>query len=385
MASATPGKNNKQSPSGAHKRAASPPSPVSAPMPDARAQKQFAKHVLAWFNEHGRKNLPWQTDANPYRVWVSEIMLQQTQVATVIPYYTAFMQRFASIQQLADAPQDDVLANWSGLGYYARARNLHRCAIEVVQRYGGELPSNLDALIALPGIGRSTAGAIASLSMGKPEPILDGNVKRVLSRVYGVQGWPGQKKVQDALWQISEAVTPKIHTGQFNQAMMDLGATLCTRSKPDCARCPLANTCFAWAQDSITYYPSKKPKKLTPIKQTVMLVIKDERGSLLLHKRPATGIWGGLWGLPEVSNIAELPEWLNAQQFKAVADTQQIDAFRHTFSHYHLDIIVLEQIVALAAESVSDKPAVHWYGGGKLPGGVSKPVTQILSLINFAN
>ena len=391
MATATKDKKSKQSTAGAHKRAGSSPTKsssdtaplISVPMPEVRAQKQFAKRVLSWFDEHGRKNLPWQMDATPYRVWVSEIMLQQTQVATVIPYYAAFMQRFSSIQALADAPQDDVLAHWSGLGYYARARNLHRCAIEVVQHHDGEMPSSLDELIALPGIGRSTAGAIASLSMGKPEPILDGNVKRVLARTYGVEGWPGQKKVQDALWQISEAVTPKTNTGQFNQAMMDLGATLCKRSKPDCARCPVAKTCFALKQDNIASYPGKKPKKVTPVKQTVMLVIKDEQGKLLLQKRPATGIWGGLWSLPEVKDAAAVPAWLSAQQYNPVTGAQQIDAFRHTFSHYHLDIIVLEQTVALTAQSVADKPATHWYGGGKLPGGIAKPVTQILATIDI--
>ena len=395
MATATNNKDKQQRSTGAHQRAGSSQAQsqtnkpsnhtplIAAPMPDARAKKRFAKQVLTWFEEYGRKNLPWQIDATPYRVWVSEIMLQQTQVNTVIPYYAAFMQRFASIQQLAEAPQDDVLAHWSGLGYYARARNLHRCAIEVVQQHGGEMPSKLDELIALPGIGRSTAGAIASLSMGKPEPILDGNVKRVLARVYGVEGWPGQKKVQDALWQISEAVTPDTNTGQFNQAMMDLGATLCTRSKPDCARCPLAKTCFALAQNSIALYPGKKPKKVIPVKQTVMLVIKDEQDKLLLHKRPASGIWGGLWSLPEVSDVKDVPAWLHAQHYSAVADAQQIDAFRHTFSHYHLDIVVIEQRVTSIAEAVADQLPVYWYGGGTLPGGVAKPLTKILALLNI--
>ncbi len=391
MATVSNNKKSKQSATGTHKRTGSSPakslcskpSLINAPVPDTRAQKRFAKNVLAWFEQHGRKNLPWQHNATPYRVWVSEIMLQQTQVATVIPYYAAFMKRFGSIQALAEAPQDDVLAHWSGLGYYARARNLHRCAIDVVQQHGGTMPSNLDELIALPGIGRSTAGAIASLSMGKPEPILDGNVKRVLARAYGVEGWPGQKKVLDALWQISEAVTPKTNTGQFNQAMMDLGATLCTRSKPDCTRCPLAKTCFALEHNSIADYPGKKPKKVTPVKQTVMLVIKDKQGRLLLHKRPATGIWGGLWSLPEIADAAEVQTWLSEQPLKAVSDPQQIDAFRHTFSHYHLDITVLEQMVASTAQRVADDAAAHWYDGGKLPGGVAKPVTQILALLKL--
>ena len=403
MATTTPNKNSSQLSTGAHKRAgsshnntqkkptkkiAADQSADSAPlirvaMPDTRAQKRFATQVLTWFEEHGRKNLPWQQDVTPYRVWVSEIMLQQTQVATVIPYYAAFMQRFSSIQELAEAPQDDVLAHWSGLGYYARARNLHRCAMDVVQLHKGDMPSTLDALVALPGIGRSTAGAIASLSMGKPEPILDGNVKRVLARVYGVDGWPGQSKVLAALWQLSEAVTPKTNTDKFNQAMMDLGATVCTRSKPDCTRCPLAKTCFAFTQDNIASYPGKKPKKVMPVKQTVMLVIRDKHGQLLLRKRPAAGIWGGLWSLPEVDSVDDIGAWLGAQSFNAVASARQLDAFRHTFSHYHLDITVLEQIVTSASQSVADEQATYWYDGGQLPGGVAKPVTQILASIDI--
>lgn len=385
-------KNAKQT-TGARKRAGASPSTkphpnhasplILAPFPSAQAQRQFAQHVLSWFELHGRKNLPWQHNPTPYRVWVSEIMLQQTQVATVIPYYAAFMERFGSIKALADAPQDDVLAHWSGLGYYARARNLHKCAMAVMEIHQGEMPSTVAELEALPGIGRSTAGAIASLSMGKPEPILDGNVKRVLARVYGVDGWPGNKKVLDALWQLSESVTPKKETDKFNQAMMDLGATLCTRSKPACTRCPLSKSCYALANDTIAQHPGKKPKKVLPVKSTVMLLVRDKAGKLLLQKRPAAGIWGGLWSLPEISSSNELPQWLESQHYQARGKFKQVDSFRHTFSHYHLDIVVLQQTVHPVAGSVEDSATTHWYAGGALPGGVAKPLTSILSLLNL--
>jgi len=218
----------------------------------------FAERVLQWYDAHGRKHLPWQQTPTPYRVWVSEIMLQQTQVATVIPYYERFMASFPTLAELAAAPIDAVLAHWSGLGYYARARNLHACAVKVVADYAGELPTDIDALVALPGIGRSTAGAILSLSLGQHQPILDGNVKRVLQ-----------------LWALSESLTPATRTANFNQAMMDLGAMVCTRSRPQCAECPLSSTCQGLATGSPTNYPGKKPKKAIPVRQTVMLALHD--------------------------------------------------------------------------------------------------------------
>jgi A/G-specific adenine glycosylase len=383
VATATPKRKNKQSPAGAQVHTGESSPLVQSTHPDKRAQQRFAKCVLSWFEEHGRKNLPWQQDVTPYRVWVSEIMLQQTQVATVIPYFLAFVDRFPTITHLAQAPLDDVLAHWSGLGYYARARNLHRCAIEVVQHHGGDMPDTLDALQALPGIGRSTAGAILSLSMGKSEPILDGNVKRVLARVYGVGGWPGQKKVLDALWVLSEAVTPKADTGKFNQAMMDIGATVCKRSKPNCEHCPVANGCYAKEQDAVGEFPGKKPKKVLPIKQTVMLVLRNSRGELFLQQRPASGIWGGLWGLPELEHEEALQDWLIVKGIKSNAVANPLSQFRHTFSHFHLDISVVELCIDQAPPSIADDGNTHWFDGQTLPGGVAAPVTKILNSLSF--
>ena len=348
-------------------------------MTKAVSAELFSQHVLQWFEEHGRKHLPWQQNKTPYRVWVSEIMLQQTQVATVIPYYEKFMQRFPSLHELANAPEDDVLAHWSGLGYYARARNLHKCAKLAVEHHGGDLPHNIDELIALPGIGRSTAGAILSLSLGQSHPILDGNVKRVLARYHAVDGWPGKTDVLNRLWSISEKLTPEKSTANFNQAMMDLGATLCTRSRPDCARCPLAENCQGLASGEPTQYPGKKPKKVTPVKSTVMLALTNEEGELLLERRPPSGIWGGLWSLPEVGDVGAVNEWLSAAGLKALDEPHSALRFRHTFSHYHLDIDVQALNVALFDAAVMERCARVWYNSGELPGGVAAPVTKILN------
>ena len=298
---------------------------------------KFQRRVLNWFDRYGRKHLPWQQAITPYRVWVSEIMLQQTQVNTVIPYYERFMARFPTVNSLADAPEDDVLQHWSGLGYYARARNLHKAAKTVVSEHGGEFPQSVEELAALPGIGRSTAGAIASISMGIAAPILDGNVKRVLARLHAVEGWPGQPKVADELWQIAEQYTPAKRTGDYTQAMMDLGATLCSRGKPACSLCPLEDICAAHAQGRETEFPHSKPKKALPERQTYMLMLQcnDE---ILLQKRPAEGIWGGLWSFPEFPSGSDLEAGLGLQPLKLDGKPEHWTPFRHTFSHYHLDI-----------------------------------------------
>jgi A/G-specific adenine glycosylase len=299
--------------------------------------KHFQKRILDWFDRHGRTHLPWQQDITPYRVWVSEIMLQQTQVNTVIPYYERFMLRFPTVEALASAPEDDVLQHWAGLGYYARARNLHKAAKQVVSEHGGEFPRSVEALAELPGIGRSTAGAIASISMDIPAPILDGNVKRVLTRLHAVEGWPGLPKVSDELWQIAERYTPAKRTGAYTQAMMDLGATLCTRSKPACAICPLTDVCQARAQGRQGEFPHSKPKKDMPEKATWMLMLQ-QGDSLLLYKRPQTGIWGGLWSLPEFPTPEALESRLTLDAGDAGWELEPWLPFRHTFSHYHLDI-----------------------------------------------
>lgn len=342
-------------------------------------QANFSERVLLWFEQHGRKHLPWQQHKTPYRVWVSEIMLQQTQVTTVIPYYERFMQRFPSLQALAEAPEDDVLSHWSGLGYYARARNLHKCAQLAVKQFAGDLPHDMDELITLPGIGRSTAGAILSLSLDQPHPILDGNVKRVLARYFAVDGWPGKTDVLNRLWCLSEAVTPDVSTAEFNQAMMDLGATLCTRTRPACERCPLAVDCRGLAIGDPVRFPGKKLKKETPVKSTTMLALSNSEGAMLLERRPPSGIWGGLWSLPEVDDVKAIDGWLLAAGLKATELPYSVARFRHTFSHYHLDIDVQALNVAVSDAAVLEARDRVWYNSGQLPGGVAAPVTKILN------
>ena len=244
-------------------------------MPTAALADEVARRLLAWFDDHGRHDLPWQRAATPYRVWVSEIMLQQTQVAVVVPYFERFMARFPDVASLAAAELDAVLHLWSGLGYYARARHLHRAARVVVAEHQGRVPERIEALEALPGIGRSTAGAILSLALGQHQPILDGNCKRVLARCFAVSGWPGSSAVLAKLWALAEALTPVARVGAFNQAMMDLGATLCTRTKPACHACPLAERCQALAQDAVGAYPAPKPRKQKPLRAVQLLLIRD--------------------------------------------------------------------------------------------------------------
>ncbi len=297
---------------------------------------QFQQAVLAWFNVHGRKNLPWQQSINPYRVWVSEIMLQQTQVATVIPYYQKFMTTFPTVETLANASIDEVLQHWSGLGYYARARNLHKAAQTIVNQ--GYFPDTLEDLMNLSGIGQSTAGAILSIAFNKPHPILDGNVKRVLSRFYAVEGWAGEKAVSEKLWKISANLTPLKRGADYTQAMMDLGATLCTRSKPLCLACPLNVACVAYQQNVVSAYPTPKPSKKLLIKSVFFLILRNENNAFFLEKRPESGIWGGLWSFPEFETEHDLENWLVTQKIP-ILDKQTLVTKRHTFSHYHLDYI----------------------------------------------
>ena len=288
--------------------------------------RKFASRILKFYEQHGRKDLPWQKNPTPYRVWVSEIMLQQTQVKTVIPYYHKFMGRFKTLKQLAEADLDEVLHFWQGLGYYSRARNLHKCAQTLIEQHRGQFPKTLEEVESLPGIGRSTAGAILSLSRGEPTPILDGNVKRVLARVFMVEGWYGQSSVGKELWDLTERYTPLKDTGKFNQAMMDLGASLCSRSKPQCELCPLKDDCLAYIHGKTAEYPHKKPKKSVPTRQQNYLLWLNDKQQIKLEKRPPSGIWGGLWCMPEL---------------EANYDFDIVDEFRHTFTHFHLHATVL--------------------------------------------
>ncbi|NMP30840.1 A/G-specific adenine glycosylase [Thalassotalea sp. M1531] len=314
--------------------------------------KTFSENILAWYHKQGRKHLPWQQNKTPYRVWVSEIMLQQTQVATVIPYYQKFMESFPSINALAAADEDNVLHHWTGLGYYARARNLHKAAKIITAEYQGKFPTDIEDVIALPGIGRSTAGAILSLSLKQHHPILDGNVKRVLARCYLVEGHNAQAKFEKSLWPITTALTPAIDVEYFNQAMMDIGATICTRSKPKCEQCPVQTSCLANATGEQASFPQKKPKKETPIRHTIMLVPMQDN-KVLIEKRPPTGIWGGLWSFIEVDSDADIGNQLTELGLKA-NETISLTAFRHTFSHFHLEITP----IAIKCQLHSQSPKV---------------------------
>lgn len=295
---------------------------------------QFQQLLLAWFDRHGRKDLPWQQDISPYRVWISEIMLQQTQVATVVPYFNRFADRFPSIDDLACASVDEVLRLWSGLGYYSRARNLHKTAQKIVDL--GYFPDALPALMSLPGIGRSTAGAILSIAFQQSQPILDGNVKRVLSRFNGVSGWPGDAAVSNRLWQLSEHYLPEDRVADFTQAIMDLGATVCVRRKPNCSSCPLKTGCTAYLTDRVEQFPSPRPKSTKPVKQCVFLLLLNSDRQVLLEKRPAVGIWGGLWSLPEFDAVASANQWC-VQQNLSIVSRELSAVRRHSFSHFHLD------------------------------------------------
>ncbi|KHT27989.1 A/G-specific adenine glycosylase [Pectobacterium carotovorum] len=343
--------------------------------------QQFAHQVLDWYQRYGRKTLPWQLEKTPYKVWLSEVMLQQTQVTTVIPYFQRFMERFPNVSALAAAPLDEVLHLWTGLGYYARARNLHKAAQTIVSRHGGEFPTTFDEVAALPGVGRSTAGAVLSLALGQHYPILDGNVKRVLARCYAVDGWPGKKEVEKKLWARSEDVTPAEGVSQFNQAMMDLGAIVCTRSRPKCELCPLSTGCIAYANHSWAQYPGKKPKQTLPEK-TGWFLLMQQGSQVWLQQRPAVGLWGGLFCFPQFSERQELELWLQQRGLNPDG-LQQLVAFRHTFSHFHLDIVPLwldvSQTDRSQNRSCMDDGAGLWYNLAQPPSvGLAAPVERLL-------
>lgn len=319
--------------------------------------KWFADQVVSWYHLHGRKSLPWQLAKTPYKVWVSEVMLQQTQVVTVIPYFERFMASFPTIIDLANATEDEVLHHWTGLGYYARARNLHKTAQIVRDEYQGVFPETFDQVVALPGIGRSTAGAILSLALGQHHAILDGNVKRVLARFFMVEGWYGVKKVENALWALTDTVTPKNNVTQFNQAMMDLGASLCSRSKFNCAPCPLVSECLAHKHDQVKAFPNSKPKKEKPKKSAYHLIIRAD-DKLLMEKRPSTGIWGGLFGFFEFQSREDVELFLVQQEITGTLE--ELSPFVHIFTHFELTIkpVVIE--LKVVPDCVHEQPLL-WY------------------------
>lgn len=339
----------------------------------------FSQSILSWYQQHGRHELPWKQDITAYRVWVSEIMLQQTQVNTVIPYYERFMQRFADVNALADAAEDEVLHLWTGLGYYARARNLHRAAKMVCEQYSGDMPKDIDDLMSLPGIGRSTAGAILSLSFNQSQPILDGNVKRVLCRYHAITGWPGEKKVENRLWEVAASHTPSHDAADYTQAIMDLGAMICVRSNPLCQACPVEQTCQALQQGLQFELPHKKPKKAIPVKQTIFALIENSQGQILLQKRPPAGIWGGLWSFPECPVDQDLALWLNEHFGFVVKESKKEPGLRHTFSHFHLDIQPVRARLEAEANVIAEHRDVYWHQPGeKLELGLAAPVKKLI-------
>lgn len=357
----------------------------------------FSAALMAWQKQHGRHTLPWQNTRDAYLIWLSEIMLQQTQVSAVIGYYQRFLTRFPDLASLAAAPVDDVMAQWSGLGYYTRARNLHKCAQRVVAEYGGVFPADPVLLADLPGIGRSTAAAIAAFSSGHRAAIMDGNVKRVLARVYGVDTYPGERKTEEMMWRRAEALLPEQGIESYTQGLMDMGATLCTRSKPDCARCPMQPRCVAYNTGRTAELPVRKPKKASPEKHAIMLLIIDG-GAVLLEQRPPTGIWGGLLSLPELAGHVAAPDEDGAERkdanaatddellravepFGAMESYERLNTVTHVFTHYKLHIapyrITLAQRHLMAAQAAYVWLPLAQLGDAALPAPIKKLLLEL--------
>ena len=339
----------------------------------------FADRIIAWQRQHGRHDLPWQNTRDPYAIWISEIMLQQTQVTAVIPYYRRFMGRFPDVATLARADEDEVLQHWSGLGYYSRARNLHAAAQAILSDHGGRFPDTPNALAALPGIGQSTAAAIAAFAYGYRAAILDGNVKRVLTRYYGIEGWPSQPAIERRLWALASELLPSQDIEAYTQGLMDLGATLCSRSKPACERCPLREACIAHRDNLTARIPSPKPKKTLPERTTTMLLIVDGN-DVLLEKRPSQGIWGGLWSLPETT-VEEDGIAVARQRFGLTTEAMAtLPVLTHSFTHFKLHITPQPLRMAQHRQGSAPPPGMLWLAiddalGAALP----TPVRTLLS------
>lgn len=371
--------------------------------PQARAAS-FAARLLAWFERAGRKHLPWQRNPTAYRVWISEIMLQQTQVATVIPYYERFMARFPDVRALAAAPLDEVLHLWTGLGYYARARNLHRAAQLVVEMHGGRFPQRLEEVQALPGIGRSTAGAILALATGQRHPILDGNVKRVLARYFAIEGYPGEAAVERRLWSLAQACTPERDLARYTQAIMDLGATICVRSRPRCALCPLQEDCQARLEGRQAALPTARPRKIRPQRAAHALIAMRADGAVLLERRPPAGLWGGLWTFPQFDDRDTALQWLKARQLAppGVGEglghatghaqgrspgeldremTLELAPYAHSFTHFDLSLHPL--LVRVPATSTIEEAAGYCWYDHRRPAriGLAKPAVALIAVL----
>ncbi|MEM7101250.1 MAG: A/G-specific adenine glycosylase [Pseudomonadota bacterium] len=349
---------------------------------------EFAAKLLTWFDQHGRHDLPWQQNITPYRVWVSEIMLQQTQVTTVIDYFNRFTKRFPTVHNLAEADLDEVLHLWTGLGYYARARNLHKTAQRVVREFNGEFPDTQEELESLPGIGRSTAGAIRAIAQQQVASILDGNVKRVLCRIHAVPGHPGETKVAKVLWQHADAHTPKSRTNHYTQAIMDLGATVCVRKRAKCNECPVTDLCEAHAEARVDEFPHAKPKKEKPTRHARFFVATAPDGSTLLEQMPLEGLWGGLWTPPQRASESTVDDFLNEHGVSpdTVVERYTAPEFRHTFTHFHLKIEPIYLHLSRKPTSVAQSNRYRWHQHGAAnnadPIGLSVPAVKLLDAVN---
>ena len=345
---------------------------------------KLSNKILSWYQQHGRKDLPWQRSKDAYLIWVSEIMLQQTQVTTVIPYFERFTDRFPTIKSLATTHVDDVLSLWSGLGYYARARNLHKAAQIIHEQYESKFPQDFDDVLALPGIGRSTAGAILAFSTNQRLPILDGNVKRVLCRFYGIEGYPGQREIENQLWQIADRNTPHNNVAQYTQAIMDLGATVCVRKNPLCTDCPIQVDCRALQSGIQSLLPTPKPRKVLPTREVSMLLILNKKNQILLEKRPPSGIWGGLWSLPECVKGEDIQGHCETKLSLSGSLKSSPGVLKHSFSHYHLKIH--PQIIELTKITTAREDNLSWFEIDQTNQlGLPKPVKSLINQLELSN
>jgi A/G-specific adenine glycosylase len=344
-----------------------------------RTSVDFASRLLGWYDNHGRHDLPWQHPRTPYRVWLSEIMLQQTQVRVVVPYFERFVTALPDVRALAAADLDQVLALWSGLGYYARARNLHAAARLCVEHHGGELPRDHLALMALPGIGRSTAGAILTQAWGDRHPILDGNVKRVLARYHGIDGWPGTPSVEKQLWLHAAAHVPEARLADYTQAQMDFGATLCTRFDPACILCPLQSGCAALRAGRVAELPTPKPGKPLPERIAVVLLARDPHSRVLLQRRPAAGVWAALWSLPEAPDVGEARAWFERHVSGDYDAGEAIPPIAHAFTHYRLQLQPLRWNNVAMRPQVADNDDLRWVDRTQMDSlGIPAPIRKLL-------
>lgn len=345
--------------------------------------------MLTWFAQHGRKGLPWQKNKDPYLTWVSEIMLQQTRVETAIPYYENFIQHFPTVRKLATASQDEVLHHWTGLGYYARARNLHKAAQQIVKQHEGKFPRTFEEVLALPGIGRSTAAAILALSFDQSHAILDGNVKRVLARYFAIEGWPGERNIELQLWEYAQILLPTKKSknyitqdiANYTQAMMDLGATLCTRTNPNCVLCPVQTGCAASKQQRQHEIPSAKPSRKLPTREVVVAILKDKNEAIWLEKRPPVGIWGGLYCFPEFEQEAAMNKWLQKIYRMDDLQSQDLPTIVHTFSHFRLHMHPRLIHIGNRPNGVMEDDVGLWYKSEAQQVGLATPVKQTLEQV----